>query len=162
MLRESHALCTLRTLTTTLWWVRRLPSSLAKGYDPLPFSSPLADWDKISETQGKDFYWLQSKLAASNQKAPITWSRVNVESVCKQFPRVNCATSLYITKHTTIFSDNLNVFNQLIEVPVYVSCTNAWMLTYIFVSGFAKWVESRLYRVFTSKLKSSSATIGQE
>ena len=71
-------------------------------------------------------------------------------------------TSLYITKHKTIFSDSLNVFNELIEVSVYVSCTNAWMLTYIFVSGFTKCVESRCYRVFTSKLKSKSATIGQQ
>ena len=120
------------------WHVWNKPSSLAKGYDPLPSSPPLTDRNKISETQGNDFHWLQSKLAASNQKAPITWSRVFVESVCRQLPRAYCATSLYIPKHTTILSDNVNVFNQLIEVPVYVSCTNACMSTYIFVSCFTK------------------------
>ena len=41
---------------TEVW---KISSSLAKGYDSLPLSSPLADWDNISETQGKDFYWLQ-------------------------------------------------------------------------------------------------------
>ena len=40
-------------------------------------------------------------------------------------PLAYCAKSLYIPKHTTIFSDNLNVFNRLIEGPMYVSCTNA-------------------------------------
>ena len=88
----------------------------------------------------------------------ILYQLWDIYSVCRRYWSVatkkwkvhnrSDAISLYIPKHTTIFSDNMNVFNQLIEVPLYVTCTNAWMSMYIFVSSFTKCVESRRYSVF--------------
>jgi hypothetical protein len=44
-----------------------LPSSLAKGYDPLYSSSPLASLDGFSRSHGDDLYVMQLVVAATNQ-----------------------------------------------------------------------------------------------
>ena len=45
------------------------PSSLAKGYDPLYSSSPLASLDGFSRSHGDDLYVMQLVVAATNQNA---------------------------------------------------------------------------------------------
>jgi hypothetical protein len=44
-----------------------LPSSLAKGYDPLYSTSPLASLDGFSRSHGDDLYVMQLVVAATNQ-----------------------------------------------------------------------------------------------
>ena len=48
------------------------PSSLAKGYDPLYSSSPLASLDRFSRSHGEGLYVMQLVLAATNQNALYT------------------------------------------------------------------------------------------
>jgi hypothetical protein len=43
------------------------PSSLAKGYDPLYSSSPLASLDRFSRSHGEGLYVMQLVVAATNQ-----------------------------------------------------------------------------------------------
>jgi hypothetical protein len=43
-------------------------SSLAKGYDPLYSSSPLASLDGFSRSHGDGLYVMQLMVAATNQK----------------------------------------------------------------------------------------------
>ncbi len=45
------------------------PSSLAKGYDPLYSSSPLASLDGFSRSHGDGLYVMQLVVAATNQNA---------------------------------------------------------------------------------------------
>jgi hypothetical protein len=49
--------------------VRQSPSSLAKGYDPLFSSSPLASLDGFSRSHGDGLYVMQLVVAATNQNA---------------------------------------------------------------------------------------------
>jgi hypothetical protein len=44
-------------------------SSLAKGYDPLYSSSPLASLDEFSRSHGDGLYVMQLVVAATNQNA---------------------------------------------------------------------------------------------
>ena len=44
-------------------------SSLAKCYDPLYSSSPLASLDRLSRSHGDDLYVMQLVVAATNQNA---------------------------------------------------------------------------------------------
>ena len=46
-----------------------MSSSLAKGYDPLYSSSPLASLDGFSRLHGDDLYVMQLVVAATNQNA---------------------------------------------------------------------------------------------
>ena len=48
------------------------PSSLAKGYDPLYSSSPLASLDGFSRSHGDGLYVMQLVLAATNQNVLYT------------------------------------------------------------------------------------------
>ena len=45
------------------------PSSLAKGYDPLYSSSPLASLDGFSRSHGDGLYVMQVVVAATNRNA---------------------------------------------------------------------------------------------
>jgi hypothetical protein len=45
------------------------PSSLAKCYDPLYSSSPLASFDGFSRSHGDDLYVMQLVVAATNRNA---------------------------------------------------------------------------------------------
>ena len=49
-----------------------LPSSLAKGYDPLYSSSPLASLDGFSRSHGDGLYVMQLVVAATNQNTLYT------------------------------------------------------------------------------------------
>jgi hypothetical protein len=49
-------------------WIRLSPSSLAKGYDTLYSSSPLASLDRFSRSHGDGLYVMQLVVAATNQK----------------------------------------------------------------------------------------------
>jgi hypothetical protein len=46
-----------------------IASSLAKGYDPLYSSSPLASLDGFSRSHGDGLYVMQLEVAATNQNA---------------------------------------------------------------------------------------------
>ena len=62
-------------LTSTVWSTTFisvseatvLPSSLAKGYDPLYSSPPLASLDEFSRSHGDGLYVMQLVVAATNQ-----------------------------------------------------------------------------------------------
>ena len=50
-------------------WFLLNASSLAKGYDPLYSSSPLASLDGFSRSHGDSLYVMQLVVAATNQNA---------------------------------------------------------------------------------------------
>jgi hypothetical protein len=57
-----------------LWFINSIlePSSLAKGYDPLYSSSPLASLDGFSRSHGDGLYVMQLVVAATNQNVLYT------------------------------------------------------------------------------------------
>jgi hypothetical protein len=63
---------------------RFLSSSLAKGYDPLYSSSPLASLDGYSRSHGDGLYVMQLVVAATNQNALYKkhmFCRINVNKI---------------------------------------------------------------------------------
>ena len=54
------------------WWSLWFTSSLAKGYDPLYSSSPLASLDGFSRSHGDGLYVMQLVVTATNQNALYT------------------------------------------------------------------------------------------
>ena len=63
-------------------------SSLAKGYDPLYSSSPLASLDGFSRSHGDGLYVMQLVVAATNQNGLYKKHMYNVCSVGKMSNKI--------------------------------------------------------------------------